>query len=311
MKLSNLNVHAAKIPDSGDYNLTDGTHNIPIKYKKGESSDLVILFHGAIDRKIRKIPKFQTLLPLGSSAHQISIFDATLTINDTLQAAWYAGSENFALQTILPNLITALSKRIGVTRRIYVGGSSGGFAALFYSWADRNSLCITINPQTTIERYIPRVKNAYFDSAWPCAAAVAEIEEKCTIDLPSLYKDGFENTVIYLQSAGDMRHFSEQMPPFLVAALQYPERFILECSYWGIPNHSASIPPKHYLSWVKAAILSSTWGRQELLDTYHTLVGQDGDTETTPPYQKTQSNSGHDTRDIKRADLLRDQQLRR
>ncbi len=309
MTLSKLNVFASKMPESGKYSLTDGTNSVPVRYKKGTGDVLVVIFHGAMDRATRTIPRFQSFIPETGSAHQLSIADETLSVSDDLAAAWYAGSEDFAFQSILPDLLKAFAKRIGTPRRIYVGGSSGGYAALYYSWADENSLCVAVNPQTKIEDYIPRVKKKYFDRAWPNATSLDEIKQQCEIDLSTLYAKSFDNTVIYVQSTGDMRHFSSQMPPFLTAALQKPEKFILQCSYWGIPNHSLSVPPAFYYNWVKAAILSPTWDRQKLLDTYYTLTTQSQPAAASQPAGKPKPAHSYDPQDIERANFLRDQQL--
>lgn len=65
---------------------------IPVKYKPGVGSDLVILFHPALSGERLYQPWFQPFLPV--NAPQLSIADPTLLGSKTLSAGWFLGSYN-------------------------------------------------------------------------------------------------------------------------------------------------------------------------------------------------------------------------
>lgn len=248
---------------------------IPFDYRPGHNDQIIILFHGAINRTTRKIPKFQPFIANTGGAHQISVADPILGLSDSLATAWYAGARTLPLQQVLPKALRKIFDHLGIDRRIYVGGSSGGFAALFYAWSDPGSVCITVNPQINIKRYIPKVVSEYIRSAWPGTESIESLEEAVTVDVGQLYAKKFSSTVIYLQSTGDKRHLSSQLPEFLYAGCANINRFILNVDYWGVPDHSNSVPLRGYSPWVRAALASPSTKKQDILNTYHTLQSQE------------------------------------
>lgn len=292
--------------DDGIYLVKHGRITVPVKYRRGTGDIAVVIFHGAVDQKKRRIPWFQASFPGLENCHQFAIADPTLSLDPALEASWYIGGAGIPLQAELPALLQALFSLAGIRRRIYLGGSSGGFAALYYALVDQGSLCIAVNPQTNLNLYSTRVTSNYLRLAWPGAKSLDEIASQAVIDLPAAYARGFRNMVIYLQSAGDSRHFGIQMPPFLQAAVKKPENFILNCGYWGVSGHSNSIPSRDYYPWVKAVVAAPWFDRQAILDTYHALTAK------AVPATRTPSSSGKVAAqgDSHLADLLRDYHLR-
>jgi hypothetical protein len=269
---------------------------------------MIIIFHGAINQKIRKIPYFPPHLPALLDCHQLSVADPTLALNGNLAAGWYIGGENLPLQATMPAVIESISKLFGVGRRIYLGGSAGGFAALYYSALDSGSICIAVNPQTNLLRYRREATDVYRKYAWPKTRTLAEIGESVVLDLPSFYAKGFDNLVIYLQSSGDMAHFAGQMPELFNVAIRKRDNIILDCGYRGVPGHSNSIPPKYYYPWVKSAVASNWSDRQDILDTHFALTNIELKVEERKSIEVCNNISESD---IQLADRLRDYQLRK
>lgn len=282
--------------------------SVSVRYKRGTGSTLVVIFHGAVDQKTRSIPHHQSLLPGIDEAHQLSISDPTLELHSDIMSGWYLGGENSLLQGALSKMISRVSRLIGAHKRIYVGGSSGGFAALYYSWADPGSACVAVNPQVNLNAYLPKATDIYLKNAWKNAKTLADIDGVCDIDVSLLYRKSFHSTVIYIQSAGDNRHFSEQLSEFIDVGLKHPDKFILNTGYWGIPGHSGSAPPSSYYPWVKSLTAAEDFDKQKILDAYHII----SESSKTRPLAvaSPKGDKALDPDDIKMADYLRDYHLR-
>ena len=260
---------------SGDYLVKCKEVYIPIRYNRGRGNNVVISFHGAINRDRFQIPKFQTVIPPIDDCHQIKVADPTLSLGESLSMGWFIGGEGMPLQKRLAELLEYLSAKLNFTRRIYVGGSAGGFAALFYSWSDPGSVCIAINPQVDLKVYSRNQISKYMTVAWPSRNELADAECCISSDLPKLYESSFENFVIYLQSTGDYKHFERQLPRFCRVGFKNARKFILQCNYWGIPDHGSSVPVSAYSTWVRAVLVASSLERQSILDCYSVLNGQE------------------------------------
>jgi hypothetical protein len=201
--------------------------------------------------------------------HQLTFADPTLELHPDMVAGWYLGGEGMYLQSEFPRLIKCLSEHLGVQRRIYTGGSAGGFASLYYSLRDPGCACVVVNPLTNLFSY--KNSERQLRLIWPAIGTINEIGKRVTIDLPAAYDLGFENLIIYLQSNGDLLHYGKQMRQFCEIGLKSPEKFILHIGYWGVPSHSDSVPINEYRLWVKAVSKSSWLNRQSILDVYHSL----------------------------------------
>lgn len=293
---------------TGFHRIRFGNISLPIRYRRGTNDTLIIFFHGAVDQSRHEIPRYQSFLPELEACHQLSISDPTLELDSRLKSGWYIGGADMPLQSDLPKMLQMLFGLSKVRQRLYLGGSSGGFAALYYSLMDPGSICVAVNPQTNLNLYIPRVIDEYLGLAWPGSASLSEIESQVVTDLPAAYAKGFDNLVIYLQSVGDLPHYGSQMPLFALAALERPKQFILNSGYWGVPDHSNYVPSKDYYPWVKAVVASPWFDRQAILETHHSMTGirssPSGNLEGSP------RNLVISLADIRFADLLRDYHLR-
>lgn len=299
----------SKQPGNGVYRLRFGSISVPVRYQRGSNDTMIVIFHGAIDRKIRTIPRFQGLVPDSGGCCQLAIADPSLEFGTDISCGWYLGGEKLPLQTDLPKLILALSDLASVKKRIYLGGSAGGFAALFYSWADPGSVCITINPQINLSRYGSNKRfESYLRGAWPGVGSLSKLARNVIIDASQIYTERFDNMVIYLQSVGDIAHYGRQLPEFCNIGLNKSEQFILNISYYGIPGHSNSIPSSFYYPWIRSVIAAPWFNRQAILDTHWALTNKV--VAHTSLNKFTTDDKAINESDFRMADILRDYHLR-
>ena len=284
----------------------------PLRFLSGgKVRSLVISFHGAINREKRDIPAFLPFQPgLSGIAHQIAISDPTMYSRNNFNLSWYTGHEGFPCQSNLPTLITAIKQLFDIERRVYFGSSGGGFAALFYSWADQGSIALVRSPQTNITKYRSGHITRYRKACWPELDDNEQLSEKIVTDVSELYREAMNNTVIYLQSTGDPFHLSNHMIPFLqsvqTSISETNSRFILNCDFWGNFGHDSSIPQKAYLPWMIAALTSPSDQVDDILRTRHELLSMQNSIVKEVRNEKNRSTEA----DLKLTGLLRDWQLK-
>lgn len=271
---------------------------VHFKFWRGprDNAPLVVRFHGAIQRDKRPLPAFQeNLRKFSGSAHQLTICDPTMTSREGFSCAWFTGHDALDTQALLSGFIDTVLETLSPSRTIYLGSSSGGFAALYFSHRHPGSIAVVMVPQTSLERHFIRVPvDRYLKHCWP-GLTLAEVASRVCTDVCELYADKFQNTVIYIQSQGDFRHNALQLQPFMAACLSTGnpenEKLILVSDYWGVPGHAGAVPPGGYLSWVEAAISSPDTELTSLLQTHHALSGKAA---TGGPTTRRPSRSAND-----------------
>ncbi|RVV99350.1 hypothetical protein EKE94_01255 [Mesobaculum littorinae] len=247
----------------------NGENRIPVRFKRGaaNAAALIVNFHGAIDKKTRKVPAFIPWLPVPpASAHQISIADPIIEGHEDLSIAWYAGSEHFDLQAQLHEMLDEFSDLLGVSRTIFFGTSGGGFAALFNAWKAESdsSIAIVGNPQTNILNYYKGHVDRYQACCWPSSSDAEGISESICHDVAELFSKAFTKTVIYIQSTADTFHMSNHMTPFLQKTAGVKgDRLILDVGFWGGFRHAPEM--RAYLPWIRAALTSKTTSKKDIL----------------------------------------------
>ena len=261
-------IFAAK--PSGEAEVETGSGPITFRYNLAAPAcrTVIFTFHGAIDRATRELPAFFPIMPqIANAAHQVSIADPSMMIPADLPMAWYTGHDGFATQDLLRGFIAGAIAALGAQRVIFFGSSGGGFAALYNSWHFPGSICVTGNPQTAIARYYPRHIENYLSACWPGRETLADIPDSVCTDVGALYEQGFPNTVIYLQSAGDYFHFRNHLIPFLSrAAIPVKDSpFVLENGFWGKLSHSGSITQEAFMPWLRAAIAAPTVRAEDIM----------------------------------------------
>lgn len=179
---------------------------------------LVVMLHG------RKSPQLQLpyLSGAGITAHlpvsRLSISDPSLYLDPECLIAWFAGNHlQPKLQQDLTAIITKVQEVTRAPRVVFVGGSGGGFASLYFAHAIPGARAVVWNPQTDIFQYYGGFWKQYVDSCWngdrnsiPASACTSVVD---------LYRSGVpaDSTVLYLQQTSDTHHVDSHLAPFLEA----------------------------------------------------------------------------------------------
>lgn len=229
---------------------------------------LLVFLDGNLPRAtMAPLPYFSGfgVTPKDRPVSAISISDPSFALAPDLTLAWYAGSEKMALQILLVSILTKAVAVARPSKVVFMGGSGGGFASLFYSSFVQDSIALVWNPQTDIRAYNPAHVEAYARIAFPAdflrlGDPAAVLDRNIVADVSRCYPNA-RNYVIYLQNASDW-HVSGHLAPFLrKQCLQLPaapfsgmidQRLYLHLAEWG-KGHVP--PPKEVLTTLLAAVL--------------------------------------------------------
>lgn len=280
-------------------------------------------FHGAMKRDLRPLPAYQAnLRHIQDHAHQISICDPTMMSREGFSCAWYAGHESLDTQGLLTRFCAEASRVLGARRAVYMGSSGGGFAALYFAHRHPGSVALATVPQTDVTRhFLPNSVKSYTNACWP-GLSLEEVAARTCLNVGDLYSQGFDNAVIYVQSAGDIAHNVLQMTPFLAATLGdrvSPERRVVLCSdFWGKMGHGGVIPGEGYMPWLRAALSAPDISPEALLSAYHLARGTPQAIAMSPARAMARDGAGQGDGaegfapdDLRRADTLRNLMLGR
>lgn len=279
---------------------------IPVRYKPGRGKDLIILFHAALKPERLDTPWFQPFIPIG--VPQIAVADPTLLSMQGVASGWYLGGEGEGLPEKIMRLVQAVSQCLCATRRIYIGGSSGGFAALLYAGLDVGSVAVAACPQTNLATYKNRNVGWFVEKKFPATRALPR-----EADLPSFLPARWKSAAVLLVSSSDHGHLYQQVLP-LVTALGFERRndLLLNVAYHGVLGHSGSVPPAIYLDWVRAVLQCPRFTADDVIQTHHTIHCSRIPSQSVPHQSATASTdaSGASSAAIALADILRDHHLR-
>lgn len=257
-------------PEAPTYVDIGGELPLPVRVlPSAGSKTLVVLLHGAIDRDRRQLPAFMPYRSgLEAHAHQMAIADPALTLHEGLTNAWFCGAQETPLQQLLPPLFNKLQADLCLDRIVFMGGSGGGFGALFNSFHVPKSIAVVAVPQTNINEYYSRRRDCFLRVCWPRRRDGGEGGP--ILDLRELYKRASSNAIVYVQSALDEFHMSNHMLPFLGALPKKKQaRLVLKCSYWGKPKHSGAVPVQEWDGWLHAAIASPSVKAEDIINAYY------------------------------------------
>lgn len=187
---------------------------------ENKNSEHTIICFSAASQKIRELPFWSgRKLVAELDANVILVSDPSLSLDQTLNLAWYAGSQK--QRHLIATLSHILKTMIRDTTPVFFGASAGGWAALTYAAEFENSIAVPVNPQIDISRYL------YF----PYYTRKAWGTEPDSVELPfegnvaNRYSDESAPTVVYIQNKGDTHHYEEH---FLLFQQKHgnPERLI-------------------------------------------------------------------------------------
>lgn len=206
---------------------------IDVLYDPRGAATTIVNFHAAITTTGVSLPYFTGGSLHGDTAvNRILIADPALYRHESLTLAWYAGTDKLDLQHELPRLINHLHDAADGSRRLYFGGSGGGFAALFYGAPQEDVLSVAVNPQTIIANYTRAHVERYARTCLGASddAAIADALAPVVSDLRPVYREA-RNRVLYIQNTGDT-HRTLHMEPFMESGLDRQRIWTIERS-WG------------------------------------------------------------------------------
>ncbi|MGO3862319.1 MAG: hypothetical protein ACTJIA_10560 [Halomonas sp.] len=214
---------SAETMPNGFSTIQAGEALIDISLNLIEGKPLCVFFNGAQERGEKfRLPAFsgKGISPKGEVS-RLSINDPALYFSPDISMGWYAGSRFYSTQkVIIPTIIDKIASVANSPRIIFVGGSSGGFASLYFSKKYENSIALVCNPQTNILRYhsghVKRYLNYCFglkdiDAVRKNSALMPGV----TKNLCYYYKGCAENKIVYLQNLSDEHHVNRHYVPFM------------------------------------------------------------------------------------------------
>jgi hypothetical protein len=224
---------------------------LEILYKPKNCEITSIVFNAALGQATQEIPRFMAGPTFeGLATNTVSVFDASLYTDDSLQLAWYAGSRAFRMQKVLPSILEKFVRAAGGNRTLLFGASGGGFAALYYAQFFTGSQVVVINPQTILENYIPRVVQHYLSVCWgmtPNTPIGIALKEHIVSDLRDVSLETQE--IIYLQNSSD-NHVEDHLLPYVRSASSHA--LWLLADEWGDGHVS---PPRNVVADVLSAVV--------------------------------------------------------
>lgn len=156
----------------------------------------------------------------------LCLADPSLALDSDLGLAWYAGSGRSRTQDLLSAFLQTVAERFDC-ELLLIGGSGGGFAALYYgARLGQRASVLVWNPQTDLLKYYRPAVRAYLEACWPgpnwrsdevLAGASRYLMqagiEHSTIDR---YRAGpGPRRLLYLQNADDDFHINHHVGPLL------------------------------------------------------------------------------------------------
>jgi len=214
-----------------------GAGDLDILFLDREASTTVVCFHAALSPSgTNSYPLFSALrMTTDLEANIICVSDPILERG--LSLGWYAGAEGQPLQRDLPNVIRHFLSRYEVNQHVvFFGSSGGGFASLYYSHGFPGSSVLAMNPQTNIAEYTPKTVSDYVQGAW----GKSEIEQTpITYNLTDVYRDGFPNTVYFMQNLYDAHHRDRHVAWWMRGIPAHSPNMNLLMDDWGFGH----VPP--------------------------------------------------------------------
>lgn len=190
------------------------------------SDTLVVVLNGATSPNVRLPWLSGTGITQGLDVSKLSISDPSLYLGHGLSSAYYAGNQyQPALQGTLVQIVDKVAGDIGAQHIVFLGGSSGGFAALNLSRSFSNSTAVVFNPQTNLWFHRPEAVINWLSIAWG-TKDLKDLPPTVSFNATARYENPFENRVIYMQNRTD-HHHDRHFVPFLNAVAEGDLQFLV------------------------------------------------------------------------------------
>ncbi|MFC0675713.1 DUF6270 domain-containing protein [Brachybacterium hainanense] len=236
-------IEAIRHADLGSRFFTLRRDGIPIDVEVDDvgASTTLVSFHAALGKSTLQPPVFTgRSISADIGVNRIFVSDPGLLMGEELGLAWYLGTDRLDVTTALAQMIAAFQERMGAEHLAFFGMSGGGFAALNLSHEFPGSLAIPVNPQTRILDYA----EVHWDAMARACFGASSVEESRAVleshpraDLRKIYRDGFSNSVIYVQNAADP-HISSHLIPWF-DAIGWSGEAMIHFGRWG----AGHVPP--------------------------------------------------------------------
>ncbi|KSU78680.1 hypothetical protein GA0061083_0508 [Pseudarthrobacter enclensis] len=183
-----------------------------------DSPTLVVALHGALNREVYTLPRFEWATTLGHRTESLLFLaDTALQASDDLKLAWYTGNESDDLTSRYAALIRSTAVQCGAFNVLLLGFSGGGFAALALAAQLENSVALAFSPQVSIGKYYQVFADQYVASVFPqydSFEALVEAHGR-RVSVLERYKDpAVTARFVYVQNSGDRHHVENHFKPF-------------------------------------------------------------------------------------------------
>lgn len=194
------------------------------------SETLVVSFHGALNRKIFTIPRFERLRSL--LAYRVSSLyfsDPALHIHPSLELAWFTGWKGAEVHRDLARWIMTAAEEIGARDIVLTGSSGGGFAAMMLATYIPGSTAVVYSPQVDVRVYEAdgphphAAKRNYLRHVWPeLAARIPDFERfdfrgdweesiRDRTSVPARFARPRETRIQFVSNRRDAHHHTTQL----------------------------------------------------------------------------------------------------
>lgn len=222
---------------------------------------LLVVFHGALDRAIYTLPRWEYKRSLREFDGSILFLsDPTLYVHDQLGLGWYIGTERDNGHLMVRELVANAIKVLDPSQIVFMGGSGGGYASLAVSAHFPGSISLVFSPQTSVERYFishrTRLISSAFPNLEPSESNLETMQDR--LDMGVLYSTERANRIYYIQNSGDLSHLEAHCIPFVEAVSRASRTFAdehlkVEYKYLGYGHQAPK--PHRLLEYLEKAFL--------------------------------------------------------
>lgn len=183
-----------------------------------DSRTLVVALHGALNREVYSLPRFEWRATLEHRAESLMFLsDTAIEPGNDLKLAWYTGDASDDLTVRYAALVQRVAAQCGAEQIVFLGFSGGGFAALALATLLEGSMALAFSPQVAIGSYYRVFADAYADVLFPEFSSFDAVESALgpRLSLLERYKDvQVSANFLYVQNSGDAHHMNNHYRPF-------------------------------------------------------------------------------------------------
>lgn len=252
------------------------------------SRTLVVSFHGALDRKLFSIPRFERLRSLTKyRVNSLYFSDPSLHIDPSLELSWFTGWKNVNVHRDIAAWIAQSAEALGSERIVLTGSSGGGFAALMVGSYLPESVVIAYSPQVDIRlyeadgKYPHAAKRAYIKHVWPeltHGQDIAKFDFSTKWNEPIVertsavarYSQPRDTQILFVSNTRDTHHHQVHLPALQDALDNNPSRFQV-LTYVGAEGHHPPGP----LEFERGLARASQWAGFDIPAAAGCVMSQD------------------------------------